>query len=183
MIEPGSKPLLPQILGRLLARVDIASLVFFRIGFGALAAWWAWDYLATGRVRYYYIQPRFHFTYFPFDWVRPWLGAGMYLHFLALILLGLCIATGCCYRLACAIFAVGFAYVFLLDATLRPEFQMLTLAAHGGTRGTRQWYVDGAFVGAETADENVKWPLTRGRHDIVVRDGSGASANTQIEVR
>jgi hypothetical protein len=103
--------------GRLIAPVDLASLVFFRIGCGAMLAWWARDYLATGRVHYYYIQPRFHFTYYPFDWVQPWPGVGMYLHFLALILLALCIAVGCFYRLACVLFAVAFAYVFLLDAT------------------------------------------------------------------
>src|SRR5918995_6810810 len=85
---------LASLLSHLLAPVDIASLVFFRIGFGSLMAWWAWDYLASGRVAYYYIQPRFHFTYYLFDWVRPWPGAGMYFHFLALILLALCIAAG-----------------------------------------------------------------------------------------
>jgi hypothetical protein len=104
-------------LGRLLAPVDIASLVFFRIGFGAIMAWWAWDYLASGRVRYYYVQPRFHFTYYPFDWVHPWHGAWMYVHFLALALLGVAIAAGFFYRAACVLFAIGFTYVFLLDAT------------------------------------------------------------------
>jgi vitamin K-dependent gamma-carboxylase len=108
---------LAHVLGRLLAPVDIASLVFFRVGFGAIMAWWAWDYLTSGRVRYYYVELRFHFTYYPFDWVRPWPGAGMYFHFLALAALALCIAAGCCYRLACVLFAVGFTYVFLLDAT------------------------------------------------------------------
>jgi hypothetical protein len=36
---------------------------------------------------------------------------------LALIVLAVCIAAGCCYRLACILFAAGFTYVFLLDAT------------------------------------------------------------------
>lgn len=79
-------------------------------------AWWAWDYLTTGRVRFLYIEPQFHFTYYPFDWVRPWSAAGMYLHFLALTLLGLAIAFGFFYRLATILFALGFTYVFLLDA-------------------------------------------------------------------
>ena len=108
---------LAVLLGHLLAPVDIASLVFFRVGFGAIAAWWAWNYLTDGRVDYYYVQPRFHFTYFLFGWVKPWPGIGMYLHFLALAILGLCIAAGCCYRIACVLFALGFTYVFLLDAT------------------------------------------------------------------
>ena len=37
--------------------------------------------------------------------------------FSALAILGLCIAAGCCYRVACVLFALGFTYVFLLDAT------------------------------------------------------------------
>jgi HTTM domain/Vitamin K-dependent gamma-carboxylase, lumenal domain len=105
------------LLTRLLTPVDLASLVFFRTGFGAIIAWWAWDYLTSGRVRYYYVEPRFHFTWYPLDWVHPWPGAGMYLHFLALVVAALAIAAGCCYRLACLLFAAGFTYVFLLDAT------------------------------------------------------------------
>src|SRR6185369_6249777 len=80
-------------------------------------AWWAWDYLASGRVRSWYIQPRFHFTWYGYEWVRPWAGSGMYLHFVALALLAGAIAFGFCYRLAALLFAAGFTYVFLLDAT------------------------------------------------------------------
>src|SRR5687767_12535448 len=108
-------PSISMLLGRLLTPVDIASLCFFRIGFGAIMAWWAWDYLTSGRVSFLYIEPRFHFTYYLFDWVRPWPGAGMYLHFLALTLLALAIAFGFYYRLATALFGSGFTYVFLLD--------------------------------------------------------------------
>src|SRR5262245_45298530 len=85
----SSESRLAILLGHLLSPVDIASLVFFRVGFGALAAYWAWDYLTSGRVQYYYVQPRFHFTYYLFDWVRPWHGAGMYAHFVGLAILGL----------------------------------------------------------------------------------------------
>ena len=108
---------LPKVRSHLLARVDIASLVFFRIGFGIFLAWWAWDYLTSGRVTYYYVQPRFHFTWWGFDWVRPWPGVGMYVHFLALAALGSMVAAGCFYRAACVLLALGFGYVFLLDAT------------------------------------------------------------------
>jgi len=106
-----------MVLGRLLAPIDSASLIVFRIGFGWLMAWWAWDYLTSGRVTYLYVAPRFHFTYYGFDWVQPWPGAGMYPHFLALIGLALAIAAGCCYRVASLLFAAGLTYVFLLDAT------------------------------------------------------------------
>src|SRR5262245_34713326 len=87
-------------LGHLFGPVDIASLVLFRIGFGLIMAGWALDYLVSDRVGQFYVQPRFHFTYYGFDWVRPWPGAGMYLHFAAMLALGVCVAAGLCYRAA-----------------------------------------------------------------------------------
>lgn len=104
-------------LGKLLAPCDIASLVVWRVGWGAMIAWWAWDYLTSGRVHELYVRPRFHFTYALFDWVHPWPGARMYLHFLAMAALGLLVACGCLYRLASLLWAAGFTYVFLLEKT------------------------------------------------------------------
>lgn len=118
-------------LGLLLAPCDIASLVLFRIGWGAMLAWWAWDYLVSGRVRYLYVEPRFHFTYTWFDWVRPWPGAGMYLHFLALAGLGVLVACGCLYRLACLLWVLGFTYVFLLEKTNYQNHYYLMLLIGG----------------------------------------------------
>jgi membrane carboxypeptidase/penicillin-binding protein PbpC len=73
--------------------------------------------------------------------------------------------------------------VFLIDPTLRPAFQQLTLSARGGADGPLTWSIDGTIVGEARADETLKWPLARGRHEIVVRDAAGASARTRIEVR
>jgi penicillin-binding protein 1C len=73
--------------------------------------------------------------------------------------------------------------VFLIDPTLRPEFQQLTLSARGGAGGPLTWSIDGTIVGRVRVDETLKWPLTRGRHEVVVRDEDGASARTRIEVR
>jgi len=73
--------------------------------------------------------------------------------------------------------------VFLLDPTLRPEFQALTFRARGGAPGTREWFVDGASVGRALPDDLVRWPLSRGTHDISVRDGDGHAALTRIVVR
>jgi vitamin K-dependent gamma-carboxylase len=97
--------------------VDGASSVFFRVAFGLLLAKWAWDYLEMGRVRAFYIEPQFNFTYFGFDWVRPWPGDGMIIHFLVLIVLAICMAAGFLYRVSSLLFALGFTYVFLLDRT------------------------------------------------------------------
>ena len=144
------------------APVDIASLVFFRIGFGALAAWWAWDYLTSGRVRYYYVEPQFHFTYAGWEWVRPWPGAGMYVHFLALAILAVGIAAGCCYRAACVMFALGFTYVFLLDATNYQNHYYLIILVSGVLAivpAHRAVSVDAAWRPALYSDSAPAWSL------------------------
>jgi penicillin-binding protein 1C len=72
--------------------------------------------------------------------------------------------------------------VFMLDSTLRPEFQALTLAARGG-RAPLQWTVNGNAVPPDATGISARWPLARGRHDVVVRDAAGQTATTRIEVR
>ena len=107
-----------KMLGRLFAPVDIASLVFFRIAFGAVMLWEVWRYFSYGWIGAYYIDPVFHFSYYGFGWVQPWPGNGMYLHFLALGVLAGCVMLGLFYRVATALFFLGFSYVFLLEQTL-----------------------------------------------------------------
>jgi vitamin K-dependent gamma-carboxylase len=103
------------LLARLFAPVDIASLAFFRVAFGAVMLWEVWRYFNYGWISRYYIEPGFHFTYYGFDWVRPWPGDGMYYHFFALGLLAACIMAGFLYRLSATLFFLGFSYVFLLE--------------------------------------------------------------------
>ena len=74
--------------------VDIASLVVFRIAFGAIMLWEVWRHFAFGWIGPTYIEPTFHFTYFGFDWVHPWPGGWMYLHFWILGVLAACIMVG-----------------------------------------------------------------------------------------
>lgn len=97
--------------------LDGASAVFFRIVFGMIMANWAWDYLSLGIVTRIYVEPKFHFTYYLFDWVTPWPGNGMYVHFVGLCLLAVAITCGFLYRLSALAFALGFTYVFLLERT------------------------------------------------------------------
>jgi hypothetical protein len=161
VVDPQPK-CVARVLGELLAPVDIASIVLFRVGFGAIMAWWAWDYLATGRVRYYYVQPRFHFTYYPFDWVQPWPGIGMYVHFLALAVLSVAIAAGFCYRAACVLFAIGFAFVFLLDATNYQNHYYLIILLAGVLAivpANRAVSVDAAWFPAIRGDGVPAWCL------------------------
>lgn len=111
----GNRTYIDHIIERGSRKIDSASVVFFRIAFGAMMAVWAWDYLVLERVTKLYVEPRFHFTYYWFDWVHPLPGNGMYFLFLALMVLGVGIALGCMFRFAALLFAAGFTYFFLID--------------------------------------------------------------------
>jgi hypothetical protein len=112
---PGDRTWWRPLPAALFARVDGASLVVFRIAFGALALWEVWRYADNGWIDEYYLEPVFRFTYDGFSWVRPWPGEWLHAHFFALGVLAVCILVGFCYRLAAALFFVGFSYVFLLE--------------------------------------------------------------------
>lgn len=73
--------------------------------------------------------------------------------------------------------------VYLIDPTLRPEFQTLPLRAQGATPGRLEWSIDGAPVGESPRDDAWRWPLSAGHHEIRVRDASGRTAATTVVVR
>ena len=100
---------------RLLAPIDCASIVFFRLAFGVLMLWEVWYYASHGFVAEFWIKPSFHFKYLGFEWVQPWPGQGMYWHFAVLALLALSILLGAFYRLGAALFCAGLTYVFLIE--------------------------------------------------------------------
>lgn len=95
--------------------IDAASVAVFRVLFGVIMVWEVLRYTTKGWVADYYIEPDFQFKYIFFEWVEPWPGLGMYVHFAVLGVLGALIAVGLWTRLACALFFVGFGYVFLLE--------------------------------------------------------------------
>ena len=97
--------------------MDGASLAFARIAFGLIVLWESWRYAEKGWIHTYYVKPAFFFTYYGFDWVRPWPGNGMYLHFFALAVLAVFVAAGLFHRVASALLFLAFTYVFLLDET------------------------------------------------------------------
>ena len=72
--------------------------------------------------------------------------------------------------------------VYLIDPTLRSEFQTLPLRAQGG-RGTLEWSVDGTPIGTAGRDDTLRWPLTRGTHTISVKDTTGQQAETRVVVK
>jgi penicillin-binding protein 1C len=73
--------------------------------------------------------------------------------------------------------------VFLIDPTLRAEFQAVPFRASGAGGGEVSWTVNGRPVGSAGADAALLWPLQRGSHVAVVRDASGRSAQISFVVK
>jgi vitamin K-dependent gamma-carboxylase len=120
----------PAWTERLFAPVDIASLVYFRILFGAILLVEIWRYFNNRWIALEYIRPRFHFTYYGFEWVHPWPASGMFYHFAALGVLAVCIMAGFAYRVSATLFFLGFTYVFLLEqATYLNHFYFVGLVS------------------------------------------------------
>ncbi len=71
---------------------------------------------------------------------------------------------------------------YLYDPTLRADFQTLKLRARGAA-GDVVWEINGTRFGTSDADRAIEWPLTRGEHQIVAIDATGARAQTRISVR
>lgn len=113
----GKSRVLARVAAALFEPVDIAFLVFFRVVFGAIMLWEVYRFFSTGWIRRYFIDPSFYFGYFGFEWVKPWPGNGMYVHFAVLGVAAACIMLGLLYRVAIPVFFIGFTYVFLLDQT------------------------------------------------------------------
>ena len=103
------------LLERLFAPVDIAPLVWFRILFGGLIAWEVVRYFQLGRIDEGFVAPSFHFHYYGFDWVAPWPGSWMRLHFAATGILAAAVALGAAYRVTAPLLFIAFTYIFLID--------------------------------------------------------------------
>lgn len=99
------------------ARVDIASLVVFRVIFGVLmieaTARFAW----RGWITEYFHTPKYFFTYHGFEWVRPWPAPWMHVHYAVMGLCAAGIALGFYYRISAALFFLLFTYAHLIDKT------------------------------------------------------------------
>lgn len=93
-------------------------MAFFRIAFGTIMLCNVGRYFVHDSIGKYWIEPTFHFQYFGFEWVRPWPGNGMYVHFGVLGLAAAGITVGYFYRFCSLLFVVGFSFQFLLEQAL-----------------------------------------------------------------
>ncbi len=111
----------PSFVSRLFQPIDIASLIVFRVAFGAIMTWEAVRYLVprvsdgVSWARQFYIDPQILFTYHGFAWVHPWPGDGMIYHFWAWALAAIFVTVGFCFRLSATVLLLLVTHVFLLD--------------------------------------------------------------------
>jgi penicillin-binding protein 1C len=71
---------------------------------------------------------------------------------------------------------------YLIDPTLRREFQAIPLRATAAT-GTIEWKVNDRRIGTSADGDALDWPLTPGRHRVIARDARGRIAEATITVR
>lgn len=72
---------------------------------------------------------------------------------------------------------------YLIDPTLRREFQTLRLRATSTSGGPIEWRVSGHLVGSAPADAGLEWPLAPGTHRIEARDPRGRTSEAVVVVR
>jgi hypothetical protein len=92
------------------------TLAFFRLAFGLMMLFSIIRFVSYGWVDKFYIQPKFHFTYYGFEWVKP-LGTYTYLVFIICGLSAFFVAIGYKYKFAIISFFLSFTYIELMDKT------------------------------------------------------------------
>ncbi|MBU2952089.1 HTTM domain-containing protein [Tamlana agarivorans] len=95
---------------------NAAPLAVFRMLFGLMMCYGMIRFWYHGWIDTLYIQPKFNFTYFGFEWVKP-LGNYTYLLFIICALSAIFVAIGLKYRLAIITFFLSFTYIELMDKT------------------------------------------------------------------
>jgi hypothetical protein len=117
----GTNMMLNNIKGKLssFTKTDrhIAPLAVLRVAFGGIMLVSVVRFLLKGWVYAFYIKPRYHFTFYGFDWVKPFGATGMYLLFALLIMASILVTIGLFYRIAISTLFLCFTYVELIDKT------------------------------------------------------------------
>src|SRR5688572_10991280 len=98
MTEGGGSHLTRKLAQILLRPTDAAALAAFRIAFGLLGLVSSIRFLAYGWVNELFVEPRFFFHYYGFEWIKPLSATGMHALFVGLAVVSACIAAGLFYR-------------------------------------------------------------------------------------
>ncbi|MFT6809210.1 MAG: hypothetical protein ACJA01_002442 [Saprospiraceae bacterium] len=100
-----------------LKEISIAPLITFRVLFGIIMAISIFRFAAYGWIHELYIDPKFFFTYYGFEWVKPLGEIATYLVFVMMFMSAIGIALGSFYRISTIAFFLSFTYVELIDKT------------------------------------------------------------------
>ena len=114
--RPRRAPTYSVPLPYLQQTTEAAPLAVFRILFGLMMLASIVRFWSYGWIDKLYIQPRFFFSYYGFDFVQP-LGQFTYLLFALCAVAALLVALGWHYRLAMITFFLSFTYIELMDKT------------------------------------------------------------------
>ncbi|WP_025741315.1 HTTM domain-containing protein [Aquimarina pacifica] len=97
-------------------QTDSAPLAVFRIGFGFMMCLSIIRFWYKGWIESVYITPKFHFSYYGFEWVQS-IGNYTYILFFLCGLSAFFVAIGFKYRVSILTFFVSFTYIELLEKT------------------------------------------------------------------
>lgn len=97
--------------------VPAAGLAAFRTLFGLVMCVGLARFTMLGWVEEVFVRPTYFFKYDGFDWTVVWDRPWLYAHFIATAGAALFVAIGLFYRVAAAVFFLGFTYIQLLDVT------------------------------------------------------------------
>lgn len=98
-------------------QVSGASAAVFRIGIGVVGLVLVVRFFAHDWIDTLLVDPAFHFEYPGFGWVESLSSTGMHVVFGLLGLAAAAVAVGYRHRIAAPVFAIGIAYVELIDRT------------------------------------------------------------------
>jgi hypothetical protein len=108
--------MLPKIKTYLNQTISAAPLAVFRIFFGVMMCFSIIRFWYHGWIDTLYIQPKFHFSFYGFEFVKP-LGIYTYGIFAICGLSAVFIVLGLKYRIAIITFFLSFTYIELMDKT------------------------------------------------------------------
>ena len=72
---------------------------------------------------------------------------------------------------------------YLIDPTLRREFQSLSMRATTAGHTRIEWRVNGEWVGESGSESPLSWSLVPGKHRITAKDAHGREASATVTVR
>ncbi|HKY37190.1 MAG TPA: HTTM domain-containing protein [Polyangiaceae bacterium] len=118
------------LLARLLRPIDGAWLAALRVLLGVSLAVSMWRFTGADWIHRYFVEPRFFFKYWGFEWVGVLSARGMQVLIWSLFALALCMAAGLLFRLSALLFTLGLVYLQLIDvATYLNHYYLAALLA------------------------------------------------------